>query len=37
MKMETEIQASQSGTITAVHIKAGDTVTVGDGLLTIQY
>jgi oxaloacetate decarboxylase alpha subunit len=35
MKMETEIRASQSGTITSLHIKEGDSVSVGQALLDI--
>ncbi|TWX50626.1 sodium-extruding oxaloacetate decarboxylase subunit alpha [Colwellia hornerae] len=33
MKMETEIRAVNSGTITSLHIKEGDSVTVGQALL----
>jgi len=36
MKMETEIRASQAGTIIAIKIKEGDTVKIGDSLLAIQ-
>jgi len=35
MKMETEISAVKGGTVGAVNIKEGDSVTVGDILLTI--
>ena len=35
MKMETEIRAAKSGTVGAVNVKAGDSVAVGDCLLTI--
>ena len=35
MKMETEIRAHKAGTIGSVTSKAGDTVVVGDVLLTI--
>ncbi|CAM3818773.1 sodium-extruding oxaloacetate decarboxylase subunit alpha [Parendozoicomonas haliclonae] len=35
MKMETEIRASKSGTVGSVSVKEGDTVVVGDELLTI--
>ena len=35
MKMETEIRAFRAGTIGSVNIKVGDTVAVGDSLLTI--
>ncbi|CAE6932386.1 Oxaloacetate decarboxylase alpha chain [Pseudomonas marincola] len=35
MKMETEIRAFKAGTIGAVNIKVGDSVAVGDSLLTI--
>lgn len=35
MKMETNVSASKSGTIGAVNIKEGDSVVVGDILLTI--
>lgn len=35
MKMETEVQAAKSGTVTAVHVKEGDSVTVGAPLLSL--
>ncbi len=35
MKMETEIKASEAGTVSTVHVKAGDAVAVGDNLLTL--
>ena len=35
MKMETEIRAFKAGTISAVSVKVGDAVAVGDSLLTI--
>ncbi len=35
MKMETEVCAHRSGTVMNVHVNAGDTVKVGDPLLTI--
>ncbi|PCI60402.1 MAG: oxaloacetate decarboxylase subunit alpha [Gammaproteobacteria bacterium] len=35
MKMETEIRAVNAGTITAVHIKEGDAVSVGDALISM--
>ena len=35
MKMETEIRASQAGSV-KVFIKAGDTVAVGDTLMTLS-
>jgi oxaloacetate decarboxylase (Na+ extruding) subunit alpha len=37
MKMETEIRASKSGTITELCVKEGDTVSVGDSLLKMAY
>ena len=36
MKMENEIQASTTGTVVAVHVKKGDTVTPDESLLEIQ-
>ncbi|TAA47376.1 sodium-extruding oxaloacetate decarboxylase subunit alpha [Corallincola spongiicola] len=33
MKMETEVRASQSGTVTVLNVKEGDSVAVGDALL----
>ncbi|CDG00094.1 Putative uncharacterized protein [Avibacterium paragallinarum JF4211] len=35
MKMETEIRASQAGTVQNIRVKAGDAVAVGDTLLTL--
>lgn len=35
MKMETEIRAFRSGTISGINVKVGDAVTVGDCLVTI--
>jgi oxaloacetate decarboxylase alpha subunit len=35
MKMETEIRASKSGTVSSVTAKEGDSVSVGDTLLTL--
>lgn len=35
MKMETQIVASKSGTVTGIFVKQGDTVTVGDPLVNI--
>jgi len=35
MKMETEIRAVNAGTITAVHVKEGDAVSVGDALISM--
>lgn len=35
MKMETEIRAFKAGTVSAVGVKVGDAVAVGDSLLTI--
>lgn len=35
MKMETEIRAFKGGTVGAVNVKVGDSVAVGDSLLTI--
>ena len=35
MKMETEICAHRAGTVAHVYVKEGDTVKVGDPLLTI--
>ena len=34
-QMETEIRASKAGTIGSVNVKEGDSVAVGDTLLTI--
>ncbi|MBF0357566.1 MAG: sodium-extruding oxaloacetate decarboxylase subunit alpha [Magnetococcales bacterium] len=36
MKMETEVRAPKGGAVTAINVKAGDTVGVGDSLLTIS-
>ena len=35
MKMETEVRAKVGGTISAIHIKEGDTVVVGETLVTL--
>ena len=35
MKMETDISAPRAGTVTAIHAKEGDAVTVGDALVNI--
>ncbi|PJG85516.1 sodium-extruding oxaloacetate decarboxylase subunit alpha [Conservatibacter flavescens] len=35
MKMETEIRAAQAGTVQGIKIKKGDTVTVGDCLMSL--
>ncbi|GAA5218434.1 sodium-extruding oxaloacetate decarboxylase subunit alpha [Corallincola platygyrae] len=35
MKMETEVRASKSGTVADVHVKEGDSVAVGDALLSL--
>jgi oxaloacetate decarboxylase alpha subunit len=35
MKMETEVAAPRSGPVTAVHVKEGDAVAVGDALISI--
>jgi oxaloacetate decarboxylase alpha subunit len=35
MKMETEVRASAAGTVAAVLVKEGDSVQVGDPLLTL--
>ncbi|MCK5925889.1 MAG: biotin/lipoyl-binding protein, partial [Methylococcales bacterium] len=35
MKMETEVRSKFSGTVTAVNIKAGDVVAVGDALIIL--
>ncbi|TDG13499.1 oxaloacetate decarboxylase subunit alpha [Seongchinamella unica] len=36
MKMETEVRASRDGTIASVDVKVGDTVAVGDTLISIS-
>jgi pyruvate carboxylase subunit B len=36
MKMENEIQAAKTGTVVAVHVAKGDTVTPDETLLEIQ-
>ncbi|MGC6406406.1 sodium-extruding oxaloacetate decarboxylase subunit alpha [Bisgaard Taxon 45] len=36
MKMETEIRASQAGIVQGINVKAGDTVAVGDTLMTLS-
>jgi biotin carboxyl carrier protein len=35
MKMQNNIEAEQAGTVTAIHVNAGDTVMEGSVLLTI--
>jgi oxaloacetate decarboxylase alpha subunit len=35
MKMETQIVAEHAGTVTAINVKPGDTVKVGDALVSI--
>jgi oxaloacetate decarboxylase alpha subunit len=35
MKMETDVRAKESGTVTAVHVKPNDSVNVGDSLVSI--
>jgi len=35
MKMETEVAAPRSGSVTAVHVSEGDAVAVGDSLISI--
>ncbi|MAA60373.1 MAG: oxaloacetate decarboxylase, partial [Pseudomonadales bacterium] len=35
MKMETEVRAAKSGTVTSITVKEGDAVKVGDTLLSI--
>lgn len=35
MKMETEVRAARSGTVSEVRIREGDTVAVGDCMLTL--
>lgn len=36
MKMENEIVASESGTVTAIHVKAGDSVPVDSVMIEIE-
>ena len=36
MKMETDIRASVSGTVSEISVQAGDAVKVGDVLLTLS-
>ena len=36
MKMETEIRAVNAGVITSLHTKEGDSVSVGDALLSFS-
>lgn len=36
MKMENEIVASSAGTVSAIHVSAGQTVNPGDGLIRIN-
>ena len=33
--METEVRATRSGSVSAVHVKVGDTVAGGDSLITV--
>jgi len=35
MKMETEIRAARAGSVSTIDVKEGDTVQVGDSLLTL--
>jgi oxaloacetate decarboxylase alpha subunit len=35
MKMETEVRANRSGTVTTLHVKPGDSVSVGDPLVSL--
>lgn len=35
MKMETDIKAQQAGTVTQLHVREGDSVAVGDAMLTV--
>ena len=35
MKMETEIRASQAGTVSEIHVREGDAVNAGDALVTL--
>jgi oxaloacetate decarboxylase alpha subunit len=35
MKMETEIRAARGGVVTGISVKEGDSVTVGQTLLTL--
>jgi len=35
MKMETEVRAPRAGTVGAISVKVGDSVAVGDTLLTL--
>jgi oxaloacetate decarboxylase alpha subunit len=36
MKMETEVRATRGGTVVSVDVKVGDTVAVGDTLVTVS-
>jgi oxaloacetate decarboxylase alpha subunit len=36
MKMETEVRATQGGTVTAVNVQMGDAVAVGDPLISVR-
>jgi oxaloacetate decarboxylase alpha subunit len=36
MKMETDVSAPREGTVSAVHVSAGDVVAVGDALVTLD-
>jgi oxaloacetate decarboxylase alpha subunit len=35
MKMETEVRSKVSGTVSALHVKEGDAVAVGETLVTL--
>ena len=35
MKMETEIKAARDGVVTGINVKEGDSVSVGQSLLTL--
>ena len=35
MKMETEVRAAKSGTVASISVKDGDSVAVGDTLLSL--
>jgi oxaloacetate decarboxylase alpha subunit len=35
MKMETEVRAAEGGTVADVLVKTGDSVAVGDALITL--
>ena len=36
MKMETEVQASSAGTVVEINVKEGDSVKVGDALISLS-